>query len=138
MLLWQKKSVTEGQGSVDDFQIDELCHSKAENAVLPSNRADTSTRSFSGHIQSQQEGLQQWIAAQRVPDPGRSVEKQHRFLPDCEKISGPSQHLQATQLMEKKKMMLLTAECRKNNPPPPKQVPKTAPVASSSNSNVKK
>ncbi|MBW0567710.1 hypothetical protein O181_107425 [Austropuccinia psidii MF-1] len=25
-----------------------------------------------------------------------------------------------------------------NNPPPPKQVPKTAPVASSSNSNIKK
>ncbi|MBW0506019.1 hypothetical protein O181_045734 [Austropuccinia psidii MF-1] len=40
-------------------------------------------------------------------------------------------------LMEKKNMMLLTAEWRENNPPPPKQVPKTAPVASSSNSNVK-
>ncbi|MBW0509156.1 hypothetical protein O181_048871 [Austropuccinia psidii MF-1] len=40
-------------------------------------------------------------------------------------------------LMEKKKMMLLTEEWRKNNPPPPKQVPKTAPVASSSNSNMK-
>ncbi|MBW0548383.1 hypothetical protein O181_088098 [Austropuccinia psidii MF-1] len=41
-------------------------------------------------------------------------------------------------LMEKKNMMLLTAEWRKNNPPPPKQVPKTAPVASSSNPKVKK
>ncbi|MBW0523986.1 hypothetical protein O181_063701 [Austropuccinia psidii MF-1] len=41
-------------------------------------------------------------------------------------------------LMEKKNMMLLTAEWRKNNPPPPKQVPRPAPVASSSNSNVKK
>ncbi|MBW0583436.1 hypothetical protein O181_123151 [Austropuccinia psidii MF-1] len=40
--------------------------------------------------------------------------------------------------MEKKNMVLLTAEWRKNNPPPPKQVPKTAPVARSSNSNVKK
>ncbi|MBW0567366.1 hypothetical protein O181_107081 [Austropuccinia psidii MF-1] len=40
--------------------------------------------------------------------------------------------------MEKKNMMLLTAEWRKNNPPPPKQVPKTAPIASRSNSNVKK
>ncbi|MBW0584412.1 hypothetical protein O181_124127 [Austropuccinia psidii MF-1] len=40
--------------------------------------------------------------------------------------------------MEKKNMMLLKAEWRKNNPPPPKQVPKTAPVASSSNSNSKK
>ncbi|MBW0585721.1 hypothetical protein O181_125436 [Austropuccinia psidii MF-1] len=40
--------------------------------------------------------------------------------------------------MEKKNMMLLTLEWRKNNPPPPKQVPKTAPVAKSTNSNVKK
>ncbi|MBW0546186.1 hypothetical protein O181_085901 [Austropuccinia psidii MF-1] len=40
--------------------------------------------------------------------------------------------------MEKREMILLTAEWRKNNPPPPKQVPKTAPVASSSNFNVKK
>ncbi|MBW0513298.1 hypothetical protein O181_053013 [Austropuccinia psidii MF-1] len=41
-------------------------------------------------------------------------------------------------LIEKKNMMLLTAECRKNNSPTPKQVPKTAPIARSSNSNVKK
>ncbi|MBW0530532.1 hypothetical protein O181_070247 [Austropuccinia psidii MF-1] len=41
-------------------------------------------------------------------------------------------------LMEKKNMILSTAEWRKNNPPPPKQVSKTAPVASSSNCNVKK
>ncbi|MBW0510169.1 hypothetical protein O181_049884 [Austropuccinia psidii MF-1] len=41
-------------------------------------------------------------------------------------------------LIEKKTMMLLTAEWRKNNPPPPKQVPKTAPVAISRNSNLKK
>ncbi|MBW0563876.1 hypothetical protein O181_103591 [Austropuccinia psidii MF-1] len=40
--------------------------------------------------------------------------------------------------MEKKNMMLLTAELRKKNPQPPKQVPKTAPVASSRNSNMKK
>ncbi|MBW0575757.1 hypothetical protein O181_115472 [Austropuccinia psidii MF-1] len=41
-------------------------------------------------------------------------------------------------LMEKKNIMLLTEEWRENNPPPPKQVPKTAPVASTSNYNVKK
>ncbi|MBW0541042.1 hypothetical protein O181_080757 [Austropuccinia psidii MF-1] len=40
--------------------------------------------------------------------------------------------------MEKKNMIPLTAELRKNNPAPPKQVPKTAPIARSSNSNVKK
>ncbi|MBW0553437.1 hypothetical protein O181_093152 [Austropuccinia psidii MF-1] len=40
--------------------------------------------------------------------------------------------------MENKIMMLLTEEWRQNNPPPTKKVPKTVPVASSSNSNVKK
>ncbi|MBW0584121.1 hypothetical protein O181_123836 [Austropuccinia psidii MF-1] len=35
-------------------------------------------------------------------------------------------------------MMLLTAEWRENNPPPPNKVPKTAPVARSRNSNMKK
>ncbi|MBW0519700.1 hypothetical protein O181_059415 [Austropuccinia psidii MF-1] len=46
--------------------------------------------------QGQPEGLQQCIAAQRVPDPCRSVKKLHEFLPDCERIPGPSQHLQVT------------------------------------------
>ncbi|MBW0559353.1 hypothetical protein O181_099068 [Austropuccinia psidii MF-1] len=40
--------------------------------------------------------------------------------------------------MEKKNMIPLTEDWRKNNPPPPKQVPKTAPIARSSNSNMKK
>ncbi|MBW0510497.1 hypothetical protein O181_050212 [Austropuccinia psidii MF-1] len=40
-------------------------------------------------------------------------------------------------LMEKKNMMLLTAKWRKSNPTPPKQVPKTAPVASRRNSDMK-
>ncbi|MBW0529706.1 hypothetical protein O181_069421 [Austropuccinia psidii MF-1] len=96
----RSQSATEGQGSVDDFQINKLSHSEADNTVLPSKRADTATRSLSGHIESQPKGLQQFIAAQRVPDPFRSVEKQHEFLPDCEKIPGPSQHLQFTQWME--------------------------------------
>ncbi|MBW0513677.1 hypothetical protein O181_053392 [Austropuccinia psidii MF-1] len=34
-------------------------------------------------------------------------------------------------------MMLLTAEWKKNNSPPPKKVPKTAPVARRSNSDMK-
>ncbi|MBW0523896.1 hypothetical protein O181_063611 [Austropuccinia psidii MF-1] len=95
----RSQSVTEGQRSVDNFQIDKLCHSEADNTFLPLNRADTATSSLSGHIQSQPEGLQKCIAAQRVPDPFRSVEKLHEFLPDCEKIPGPSQHLQVTQWM---------------------------------------
>ncbi|MBW0562652.1 hypothetical protein O181_102367 [Austropuccinia psidii MF-1] len=39
------------------------------------------------------------MAAQRIPDPCRSVEKLHEFLPDCEIIPGPSQHFQVTQFM---------------------------------------
>ncbi|MBW0589796.1 hypothetical protein O181_129511 [Austropuccinia psidii MF-1] len=70
-------SITEGQGSVDDLQVNELCHSEADDTVLPSNRADITTRSLSGNLQSKPEGLQQCIAAQRIPDPCRSVEKLH-------------------------------------------------------------
>ncbi|MBW0591435.1 hypothetical protein O181_131150, partial [Austropuccinia psidii MF-1] len=68
-------------------------------SVTEGQGADTATRILSGHLQSQQEGLQQCTAAQRVPDPCRSVEKLHVFLPDCEKVPGPSQHLQVTQWM---------------------------------------
>ncbi|MBW0504381.1 hypothetical protein O181_044096, partial [Austropuccinia psidii MF-1] len=70
-----------------------------DNTVLPSNRAENATRSLSGHKESQSQGLKQCISAQNVPDPFRSVEKLHEFLPDCEKIPGPSQHLQVTQWM---------------------------------------
>ncbi|MBW0466028.1 hypothetical protein O181_005743 [Austropuccinia psidii MF-1] len=105
-------------------------------------RSQSVTEGQGGNIKSQPEVLKQCIAAQRVPGPCRSVEKLHEFLPDYEKIPGPSQHFKVTQWMAsidgKKNMMLLTAEWRKNNPPPPKKVPKTAPVASSRNSNVKK
>ncbi|MBW0522033.1 hypothetical protein O181_061748, partial [Austropuccinia psidii MF-1] len=92
-------TVTAGQGLVDDFQIDKLCHSEADNTVLPSNSAYTATRSLSANVQSQPEGLQQSIAAQRVPDPCRSVEKLHEFFPYCEKIRGPSQKLEVPQWM---------------------------------------
>ncbi|MBW0532984.1 hypothetical protein O181_072699 [Austropuccinia psidii MF-1] len=68
-------------------------------SVTEGKGADTATRSLSGSIQSQLEGLQQCIVAQRVPDPCRSVEKLHEFLPDYGKMPGPSQHLQVTQLM---------------------------------------
>ncbi|MBW0585294.1 hypothetical protein O181_125009 [Austropuccinia psidii MF-1] len=95
----RSQSVTEVQGSVDDIQINKLCHSETDKTVLPSKRADTATRRLSGYLQSQPEGLQQCIAAQRVPDPCKSVEKLHEFLPDCEKIPGPSQHFQVTQWM---------------------------------------
>ncbi|MBW0566356.1 hypothetical protein O181_106071, partial [Austropuccinia psidii MF-1] len=95
----RSQSVTEGKGSVDDSQIDKIVHSEADNTDLPSNRADTATRRLSGYIQSQKECLQQCISAQRIPDPFRSVGKLHESLPNCEKIPGPSQHLQVTQWM---------------------------------------
>ncbi|MBW0590767.1 hypothetical protein O181_130482 [Austropuccinia psidii MF-1] len=96
----KSQSVTEGQGSVDDLQINKLCHSEADNTILPSNRADTCTRSLSGHLQSQPEGLQQCTAAQKVPDPCRSMQKLHEFLPDCEKVPQTAQYLQVAQWME--------------------------------------
>ncbi|MBW0550214.1 hypothetical protein O181_089929 [Austropuccinia psidii MF-1] len=93
----RSQSVKEGQGSVDDLQVNKLCHYEADDTFLPLNRADTTTRSLCGHLQRKPEGLQQCIAAQRVPAHCRSVEKLHEFLPDCEEIPGPSQNLQVTQ-----------------------------------------
>ncbi|MBW0590636.1 hypothetical protein O181_130351 [Austropuccinia psidii MF-1] len=55
----RSQSVTEGQGSVDDSQRNRLLHSEAYNTVLTSNRASTSTRSLSRHIQIQPQVLQQ-------------------------------------------------------------------------------
>ncbi|MBW0535327.1 hypothetical protein O181_075042 [Austropuccinia psidii MF-1] len=65
----RSQSVTEGQGSVEDLQINKLCHTEADKTFLPSKRADTAIRSLSGHLKSQAEGLEQCIAPQRVPDP---------------------------------------------------------------------
>ncbi|MBW0513557.1 hypothetical protein O181_053272 [Austropuccinia psidii MF-1] len=71
----------------------------------PSRSSQKGYRRNYGRIQSvtegkgSPEGLQQCIAAQRVPDPCRSVKKLHELLPDCEEIPGPSQHLQVTQWM---------------------------------------
>ncbi|MBW0525736.1 hypothetical protein O181_065451, partial [Austropuccinia psidii MF-1] len=75
----RSQSVTEGQGSVADLQINKFCHFEADKTVLSSKRAYTATRSLSGHLQSQPEGLKQCIEAQRVPDPCRSVEKLQEF-----------------------------------------------------------
>ncbi|MBW0592926.1 hypothetical protein O181_132641, partial [Austropuccinia psidii MF-1] len=95
----RSQSVTEGKGSVNETQNDRICHYEGDKTVLPSNRGENSTRSLSGHLKSQPEGLQQFLAVPRVPDPCRSVEKLHELFPDCEKVYGPSQHLQVTQWM---------------------------------------
>ncbi|MBW0583656.1 hypothetical protein O181_123371 [Austropuccinia psidii MF-1] len=90
---------TEGKGSVYYFQTTKIGHSDSDNTILPPQRADTAMRSLSGHIQSQPQSIQQCPAVQGVPDPCRSVEKLHEFLPDCEKLPGPSQYLQIAQWM---------------------------------------
>ncbi|MBW0504830.1 hypothetical protein O181_044545 [Austropuccinia psidii MF-1] len=92
----RSQSVPEEQGSVTESQTNDLCHSEADNTVLPSNRAEIATRMLSGHLPSQLQDIQQCIPAQRVPDPCISVKKLHQFLPDCEKLLGPSQHFQVT------------------------------------------
>ncbi|MBW0560235.1 hypothetical protein O181_099950 [Austropuccinia psidii MF-1] len=89
----------EGKGSVDDYQITKIGHSDADNTILPSQRADTATRSLSRHIKSQPQSLQKCTSVQGVSDPGRSAQKLHEFLPDCEKVPGPSQYLQIAQWM---------------------------------------
>ncbi|MBW0588515.1 hypothetical protein O181_128230 [Austropuccinia psidii MF-1] len=93
------QSGTEGKRSVDDFQTTKIGNSDADNTILPSQGSDTAKRSLSGHIQSHPKSIQQCPAVQGVPDPGRSVEKLHKLLPDCGKIPGPSQYFQIVQWM---------------------------------------
>ncbi|MBW0590956.1 hypothetical protein O181_130671 [Austropuccinia psidii MF-1] len=81
----------EEKGSVDEFQKNKIGHSDVDNTILPSQRAETSTRSLSGHIQCQRQSIQQFPAVEGVQDPFRSVEKLHEFLPESEKIPGPCQ-----------------------------------------------
>ncbi|MBW0585851.1 hypothetical protein O181_125566 [Austropuccinia psidii MF-1] len=95
----RSQSDTEGQGSVKDFHSNKLSNYEADDTILLSKRADTATRSLSGSLQRQPEGVKQCTAAQRVPDYCRSVEKLHELIPDCKKIPRSSQHLQATQWM---------------------------------------
>ncbi|MBW0489321.1 hypothetical protein O181_029036 [Austropuccinia psidii MF-1] len=70
-----------------------------------------------------------------------SVEKLHKFLPECEKAPGSSKQLQVTKWMEsiygKENHDAFNSRMGENNPPPSKKVPKTAPVASRSSYNVK-
>ncbi|MBW0507849.1 hypothetical protein O181_047564, partial [Austropuccinia psidii MF-1] len=53
----RSQEVKEGQGSVNRTQTENVCHSEADRNFLPSKRADTSTRSLSGHLERQPEGL---------------------------------------------------------------------------------
>ncbi|MBW0518461.1 hypothetical protein O181_058176 [Austropuccinia psidii MF-1] len=127
----RSQSVTEEQGSIDHFQVDKLCHSESDNTVLPSNRADTTTRSLSGHLKASQKAYNnalQHKEYQILADLWKNF--MHSYLTVRKFVGHPNTCKLLNgwhPLMEKKNMMLLTAEGRKNNPPPPKQVPKTAP-----------
>ncbi|MBW0511776.1 hypothetical protein O181_051491 [Austropuccinia psidii MF-1] len=81
------------------------------------------------------------IAAQKVPDPCRSVEKLHKSIPDCEKIPGPSQHLQVTQWMVsidgKEKHDFLDSRMEGKQPSTTQPSAKNSPESRSRNSNVK-
>ncbi|MBW0498609.1 hypothetical protein O181_038324 [Austropuccinia psidii MF-1] len=127
----RRQSDTEGQGSVKDFHNSKLANSEADDTLLPSKRADTATRSLSGHFQSQPEGLQQWTSAQRVPDPCRSVEKLHELIPDCKKIPGSSQNFQVAQWMApidgKKEYDSFNSRTEEKQPSPTKASAKTSP-----------
>ncbi|MBW0590303.1 hypothetical protein O181_130018 [Austropuccinia psidii MF-1] len=118
----RKQLVTEGQGSVNEIQTYKLCHSEADNTVLPSNRAETSTRSLCGHIQSQQEGLQQFLSDlwKNCMNLYLTVRMFLGHPKTCKLLDGWHP------LMEKKNIILLTEEWRGKKPPPPKQFPKTA------------
>ncbi|MBW0588265.1 hypothetical protein O181_127980, partial [Austropuccinia psidii MF-1] len=104
--------------------------------------ADTFTRSISEHIKSQPQGLQQCIAAQSVPVACIYVEKLHEFLPDCEEIPGPSQHLQVSQWMapiyEKEEHDAFNSKIEEEQPSTTQASAKISPRARSGNSNVKK
>ncbi|MBW0565158.1 hypothetical protein O181_104873 [Austropuccinia psidii MF-1] len=138
----RSQSITEGQGSVDEFQNSKLCHYESDNTFLHSNRVETATRSLHRHIKSQPEGLQQCIAEKRVPYPCRSVKELHEFLPDCEKIPAPSQHLKVTQWMEsidgKEEHDGFNRKMEEKQPSTTQASAKNSPVASSRNSNMKK
>ncbi|MBW0566825.1 hypothetical protein O181_106540 [Austropuccinia psidii MF-1] len=95
--------------------------------------ADITTRSLTGHLLSQPEGLQHCTAAQRVPDPCRSVERLHELIPDCKKIPGSSQHLQVTQWMAsvdgKEEYDAFNSRMDENQSTTTKASAKTSPIA---------
>ncbi|MBW0546947.1 hypothetical protein O181_086662 [Austropuccinia psidii MF-1] len=72
---------------------------KPSNSSQKGHRHDYGRSQSDTEVQGQPEGLQQCIAAQRVPYLYRSVEKLHELIPDCKKIPGSFQHLKFTQWM---------------------------------------
>ncbi|MBW0573205.1 hypothetical protein O181_112920 [Austropuccinia psidii MF-1] len=104
---------------------------RRSQSVAEGQGAENATRSLSGHIKSQREGLQQFISVQRVPDPCTYLEKLHELLSDCEKTSGKSQHLQATQWMPsfdgKEKYDTFNSRMEEKQPPTTQESAKNSP-----------
>ncbi|MBW0537366.1 hypothetical protein O181_077081 [Austropuccinia psidii MF-1] len=121
----RRQSVTEGQGSVDDSQKLKLPQEASVDIYKARQKA------YNNEFQNKE----YQILADLWKNFMNSYLTMRKFLgyPNTFKFLNGWHPL-----MEKKNMMLLTEEWRENSPPPPKQVPKTAPVASSGNFNVKK
>ncbi|MBW0496631.1 hypothetical protein O181_036346 [Austropuccinia psidii MF-1] len=92
--------IAEAQGSVNESQTENLCCLEAYTTILPSSRAETSTRSLNGHMKSNPECIQKFTSTQRGSNSRRSLENLHEVLPDCEKASGPYQYFQVTEWRE--------------------------------------
>ncbi|MBW0472658.1 hypothetical protein O181_012373 [Austropuccinia psidii MF-1] len=97
---------------------------------FPSSRAENTTISLSGHLQSQPEGSQQFlqhkeyqILAYLWKNCINSYLAVRKFLGHPNTLKLPNGW---HPLMEKKNMIHLESEWRKINPPPPKQVSKTS------------
>ncbi|MBW0557257.1 hypothetical protein O181_096972 [Austropuccinia psidii MF-1] len=93
----------------------------------PSSSSQKDNRHDHGRSQPGTEGkgsvddCQTTKIVQGAPDPCRSVDQLHELLPDCEKITGPSQYLQIAQWMEsidgEEKNDALDTRVEKNQPP---------------------
>ncbi|MBW0544437.1 hypothetical protein O181_084152 [Austropuccinia psidii MF-1] len=127
----RSQSVTEGQGSVNESQIDRLCHSDTNNPFPLQTQLKIPQQAFVKIYKSSQKAYnnalqhkEYQILADLWKNCMNSSLTVRKFLGNqktCKLLNGWNP------LMEKKKMILLTAEWRKNNPPPPKQVPKNSP-----------
>ncbi|MBW0571690.1 hypothetical protein O181_111405 [Austropuccinia psidii MF-1] len=138
----RSQSVKEGQASVYDLQINKLCHSEADKTISlqkelkPPQEASVdiykaSQKAYNNALHHKNNQILA-VLWKNCINSYLTVRKFLGHFSTCKLLNGWHP------LMEKKNMILLTAVWRKNNPPPHKQVPKTAPVASSSNSNMKK
>ncbi|MBW0567849.1 hypothetical protein O181_107564 [Austropuccinia psidii MF-1] len=129
-------NITEEQGSVDDFQINKLCHSEADNTALTSNRADTATTASVDIYKASKKAHNNALQHKEYQIPADLWKNRMNSYPTVRKLLGHPNTCKLLNgwhpLMEKNKMMVFTEEWREKNSPPSKK------VASNSDSNVKK